>query len=50
MSYIQQYLDNAKRNMEEAYRHIQTACARVNAGRALPTMLNGSWETTLILL
>ncbi len=40
MQVIQEHLDQAERNMNKAYIHVQDAFAKVNAGRALPTMLN----------
>lgn len=40
MEVIQQHLDQAERSMDKAYSHVQDAFAKVNAGRALPTMLH----------
>lgn len=40
MEVIQQHLDQAARSMDKAYSHAQDAFAKVNAGRALPTMLH----------
>ncbi len=40
MELIQQHLDEAERSMDKAYGHAQDAFAKINAGRALPTMLN----------
>ncbi|WP_419241894.1 ribosome recycling factor [Cardinium endosymbiont of Nabis limbatus] len=40
METIQQHLDQAARSMDKAYLHAQDAFSKVNAGRALPTMLN----------
>lgn len=39
MEVIQQHLDQAERSMDKAYIHTQDVFAKVNAGRALPTML-----------
>lgn len=41
MEIIQQHLDDAKRNMERAYAFTQEAFVKVNAGRAVPTMIQG---------
>jgi len=40
MEIIQEHLDQAECNMDKAYIHAQDAFAKINAGRALPTMLN----------
>lgn len=40
MEVIQEHLDQAACNMDKAYIHTQDAFAKINAGRALPTMVN----------
>ncbi|MCT4697216.1 MAG: ribosome recycling factor [Candidatus Cardinium sp.] len=40
MEVIQQHLNEAEHSMDKAYSHAQEAFAKVNAGRALPTMLH----------
>lgn len=40
MEVIQQHLEEAERAMDKAYIHAQDAFAKINAGRALPTMLH----------
>ncbi|MGI2298852.1 ribosome recycling factor [Candidatus Cardinium hertigii] len=40
MEIIQEHLDQAERNMDKAYIHAQDAFAKINAGRALPSMLH----------
>ena len=40
METIQKHLDEAEHSMDKAYSHTQDAFAKVNAGRALPTMLH----------
>jgi ribosome recycling factor len=39
METIQQHLDEAKRAMDRAYAHTQDAFSKINAGRAVPTMV-----------
>ncbi|TDG93348.1 ribosome recycling factor [Cardinium endosymbiont of Culicoides punctatus] len=45
MEVVQQHLDDAKHNMAKAYLCTQEAFAKVNAGRAVPAMLQGLMVT-----